>query len=260
MTEHWPEYQYMTKASRIKVLNAISTHQKGNSKKAINSLLKDFEQIRKSLALQDSLTGKTIFLLQLSEIIDVSSIILSQSSLNIRLLPRLTKTEKSFKLISEREFKVMYTLFTNIEKYSDATREKNQFFSLVAHLFYKLNMTINTITPIYDKAHHLSKLTHRDFVLASNLKEKKKPRSIRNFTGDSITSLMPSYNEYIAKFMDFDTKIILFNQKFHFKNSLSKVENPYYLGETPKVSKNGNLCFRGPFEDTHFLRCLITKI
>ena len=63
-------YPYLVAAQRLTVLQAVSDYQNGNAKKAVSSLLAQCARLRKALALQDTLIGKLVFVMQLSEVLD----------------------------------------------------------------------------------------------------------------------------------------------------------------------------------------------
>lgn len=94
--ELFPPYQYIAAAERIMILEAISVYNKGDTKGALESLSLQFSKLRKSMALQDNLIGKLVLLMKLSEVIDVMSVILSNSEREVKLIPDLTPSEKSF--------------------------------------------------------------------------------------------------------------------------------------------------------------------
>jgi len=263
INEQFPPYQYIRAAERIKVLRAISTYKNGNAQEAINSLFTQFSKLRKSLELQDSLVGKLVFLMKLSEIIDVSSIIISKEESNIEIIPRLSLAEKNFNIVLAREFGVAYYTFKELDKNPEFFEMGGDFPGWIIRIVYKPNMTINAITPIYSRLERLAQLTPSNF---SREIENRNATSIstswfRNYIGAALITIMssPSLDEYLARFMDFDTKILLFNQVHHFKRKLTDVKNPYYENETPE-ELDGMACFNGPLEDKKFLRCLRLKI
>lgn len=71
----------------------------------------------------------------------------------------------------------------------------------------------------------------------------------------SIISL-PTYDKYIARLLDFDAKLVLFN---HLDNNIETAPNPYYNNAIP-VMFDDKVCFEGPLEDHHFIRCLRINI
>lgn len=261
INEQFPLYQYITKAERIKVLNAISAHNKGRSEEAIEELTNQFLKLRKSLRLQDTLIGKLVFLMQLSELIDVLSIILSKTDIKVDLIPNLSHSEKDFEMISAREFGMVYYTFMELDKHPDFFQMDDNIPRWMTRIFYKPNMTINAITPIYYRLKRIALLTPDQFAKEIKLGENKAVSSskLRNYIGDVLIEMSPNFDKYVARFMDFDVKINLFNHVYYYHSDINSTVNPFLNDIVPDVSEN-KICFQGPFDDKHLLRCLRTKI
>lgn len=259
--ELFPPYQYIAAAERIKILEAISVYSKGDAKGALESLSLQFSKLRKAMALQDNLIGKLVLLMKLSEIIDVMSVILSNSEGEAKLIPDLTQSEKSFHMISAREFGMFYYTFKNLDKHPEFFEMGGDFPGWMTRIVYKPNMTINAVAPIYYKLEQLAQLPSPDFAKRIEARNSDTPSTskLRNYVGSVLIANLPEYTEYVARFYDFDAKLAIFNQVHHLKLSLGDMKNPYYGKEVPEEI-NGNLCFNGPLEDKRSLRCLIVKI
>ena len=258
--ELFPPYQYISAAERIKVLEAISVYKNGDVSKAIDSLLVQFLKLRKSMELQDSLIGKLVFLMTLSDIIDVLSIILSIEDVKVEMIPELSKSEKSFHMIAAREFGMSYHTFRNLDKHPEFFGMDGDFPGWITRLFYKPNMTINAITPIYYRLEYLAELSPADFAKSIKAEEdiNLSTSRLRNYVGDVLIAISPEFDEYVARFSDFDAKLALFNQVHHLKYEPENMKNPYFGTEAPEES-DGRLCFSGPLEDKRSLRCLRVK-
>ena len=259
--ELYPPYQYIAAAERIKILKAISVYRKGDLKGAVESLLHQFSKLRRSMELQDNLIGKLVFLMKLSEVIDVMSVILSNYEGEVKLIPQLTQSEKSFHKIAAREFGVSYYTFKNLDRHPEFFEMGGDFPGWMTRIVYKANMTINSVAPIYYKLEQLAQLSSLDFAKRIEVSNSDKPSTskLRNYVGSILIAMSPEYTEYVARFFDFDAKLALFNQVHHLKLSLDNMKNPYYGKEVPEEI-NGNLCFRGPLEDKRSLRCLRVKL
>ncbi len=259
--ELFPPYQYIASAERIKILEAISVYSKGDAKGALESLSLQFSKLRKSMALQDNLIGKLVLLMKLSEVIDVMSVILSNSEGKVKLIPDLTKSEKSFHMIAAREFGMSYYTFKNLDKHPEFFEIGGDFPGWMTRIVYKPNMTINSVAPIYYKLEQLAQLPSPDFAKRIEASNSDIPSTskLRNYVGSVLIAISPEYTEYVARFYDFDAKLAIFNQVHHLKLSLDDMKNPYYGKEVPE-DVNGNLCFSGPLEDKRSLRCLRVKI
>jgi len=262
INEPTPPYQYIIAAERIRVLRAISIYKNGYPEQAIESLFIQLSKLRKSLELQDRLIGKLVFLMRLSEIIDVASVILSREGLKVEKVSGLSKTEKSFSMIAAREFRVSYYGLKSLDKDPEFFRIGGTVPGWVIRMIYKPNMTINAITPGYYRLEHLAQLTPTEFV-AEIGKGKHVPLStskVRNRSGAVLITISIEFlDKYVARFNDFDAKIVLFNQIHQLGNEVGKATNPYYGNEAIE-NPNGSVCFNGPMEDDRFLRCLRVKI
>ena len=259
--ELFPPYQYIAAAERIKILEAISVYSKGNATRALESLSLQFSKLRKSMALQDNLIGKLVLLMKLSEVIDVMSVILSNSKIEAKLIPDLTQSEKSFHMIAAREFGMSYYTFKNLDKHPEFFEIGGDFPGWMTRTVYKPNMTINAIAPIYYKLEQLAQFPSVDFAkrIEANNSDRPSTSKLRNYVGSVLIAISPEYTEYVARFYDLDAKLAIFNQVHHLNLSLDDMKNPYYGKEVPEVV-NGNLCFNGPLEDKRSLRCLRVKI
>ncbi|WP_444928895.1 hypothetical protein ACJJIF_13625 [Microbulbifer sp. SSSA002] len=259
--ELFPPYQYIAAANRIKTLEAIAAYRGGDAQKALDSLSLQFSKLRRSMKLQDNLIGKLVFLMKLSEIVDVMSIILSNCDTKARLIPSLSQTEKSFYMIAAREFGMSYYIFKNLDKNPEFFSLDGKFPGWLTRIVYKPNMTINSITPIYSDLERLTQLSPADFAKQIEFANNTplSTSKLRNYIGSALVSISPEYTEYAGKFHDFEAKLALYNQLHHLKLEIGNMTNPYYENEAPKNS-NGSLCFSGPLEDKRSLRCLKVKL
>lgn len=260
--ERFPPYHYFSAAERIKVIQAISIYRNGDVQKAIDLLLAQFSNLRRSLALQDNLVGKLIFLMKLSEVMDVLSVILSNEDINIGMIPNLNEVEKDFYMIAAREFSVPYYTFKNLDKHPEFFEKDGDFPKWVSRILFKPNMTVNAKTPIYSGLEKSAQLSPSEFAKKVEKNETFHPSTskIRNYLGDKLISISPpDFDVFVARFFDFETKIALFNQFHHFKYDLKAMKNPYYGSEIPEKS-GSKFCFSGPIEDERSLRCLRVEL
>ncbi len=271
-SEHLPAFHYIAYGERIRVLRAISLHKKGRSQEAVDLLLKRLEVLRKSFAVQDNLIGKMIYVIKISEIVDVAGIILTESgdSVKAELLPGMTLAEKRLDRVSAREFGMPYYLFKNLDKspdmfeVSDPMKEgetqEAKVPGWVLRITYKPNMTINAVVPFYTRMTRLSKLSPGEFaqdIESGQIPEMTASR-FRNYIGTILVNMSrPNLEEYVGRIMDVETKIELFNQIHYYGKQEDRVENPYYPGEY-SYGEGDAVCFRGPLKDERRLRCLRT--
>lgn len=261
VNEPLPPYNYITAAERIKVLKAISIYNNGNANKALDSLSLQFTKLRKAMALQDNLIGKLVFLAKLSEIIDVSSVIMFKAGLKSRMIPSLSQSEKSFEMIAAREFGMSYNAFLNLDKHPEFFEMGNEFPGWLARIVFKPNMTINAVAPIYYRLERLAKMTPFAFAEYIEAEEAFSPSTskLRNYVGSILIGLSPEFDHFVAMAFDFDVKLALYNQIHHLGQNAESMSNPYYGNEIPKETGDG-LCFSGPLEDERSFRCLKLKL
>ncbi|MCW8931253.1 MAG: hypothetical protein OQL19_13555 [Gammaproteobacteria bacterium] len=262
VVEQFPPYQYLSKIERLNVLTAISLYKEGNIEEAVSLLLNKMKQLRKMMALQDNLIGKVVYLMKLSEAIDVVSIILSESGRQIKtdLIPNLSLTEKNFDLVSAREFAMSYYLFKNLDKHPEFFEIEGNLPGWITRIVFKPNMTINGMAPIFTRLDRLSKMTPKEF--AAEMTEERNftvsTSKFRNYVGNILIGISPTYDEYVGRFKDFDLKIHLFNQIYHYGVDDTAVANPYFERESSYLSES-SICFKGVLEDDSQIRCLKTK-
>ena len=261
ISELYPPYPYIANAERIKVLEAISLYKSGDTPKSIEKLIVQFSELRKLMSLQDNLVGKLVFLLKLSEIVDVLSVIMSNEKSNVEAIQSLSEKEKSFYMIAAREFAMSYYTFKNLDRHPEFFKIGGNFPGWLTRIVYKPNMTINAIAPIYHRLDNLAKLSPSEFSEKVKNEERISPSTskLRNYVGDLLIAIFPEFDEYVARFYDFDAKIALFNQVHVLNRDLDSMNNPYYGPEIPEKTDE-KLCFRGPLEDKRSLRCLRVKI
>lgn len=261
LSQPFPPYQYIATAERIKVLEAISLYRNGEGTKSIDNLLVQLSELRKSMRLQDNLIGKLVFLMKLSEVIDVLSVIMSNEQVHIQPIQHLSEAEKSFYMIAAREFAISYHTLKSIDKHPKFFEPGDNFPGWLTRPMYKPNMTINAIAPIYYRLENLAKLSPPDFAERVENEGGPSPSTskFRNYVGGLLISESPNFEKYVARFFDFDAKLSLFNQVHILKYDLDSMKNPYYGSEIPE-ELHGKLCFSGPLKDTRSLRCLKVKI
>lgn len=263
LNEPLPPYQYLVAGHRIKVLSAISLYQQDKKTLAVTALLEQFQVLRQMLARQDQLIGKVAYLTLMAEVMDVTSVILSDiqttNMTEIASIPRLSLEEKSFKLAAAREFAMGYYTFKSLDKHPEFFQQGARMPSWLVRLAFKPNMTSNLIAPLYTQLVYFSELSAAD--LAKELTTESEADiaafNIRNILGQTLANIaQPDLNKYVALFADFDVKIALFNHRYTNNTGLI---NPYYSDDKP-IYKQGRICLNGPLEDEKLIRCLIVSL
>lgn len=257
-----PEIGYLSAAERIKVLEAISLYKEGQSKLAINSLMKQLNELRQAMALQDNLLGKLLFIAKLSEALDVASIILArQKPKSVDRIPQLTADEKNLQVVAAREFILVYDLLQGLTS-SPKDSFGHKTVRWLIRTVYKPNMSANAVLPQHQRMAHLTQLSSENFARAVESDNVTAPRTpiIRNALGNYLINKAPpsAYDKYAIRFHDLDVKIAIFNHLYHEKREFTTAKNPYYPNDPLELLAD-RLCFRGPGEDNR-IKCLRTTV
>ncbi|MEC8525041.1 MAG: hypothetical protein VXZ24_12460 [Pseudomonadota bacterium] len=263
--EIFPEYKYLLRAQRIRLLEAIDSYKRGDVSASVESLVTQFSVMRSANERQDNLVGKLVLLIMQSDILEVLSVILSESGRQVAEIARLSASEKDFGMVSAREFGILYYGFKSLDKHPQFFELKGEFSNAPEWLVraaFKPNMTINALAPLYLLPEKLAALSPAEFAQEVADPESYTPSTsvLRNPAGNVLLGIEgPAYEEYVARFHDLDVKISLFNQLYYLGLDTSSLTNPYHGSETPTF-ENGRLCFSGPMEDKSFLRCLSIEL
>jgi len=248
--EIYPEYKYLYRAQRIRLIEAIYSYNCGDVTGAVESLINQFSVVRRANERQDNLIGKMVLLLIQSDILDVLSVMLSETDVQIEAISRLSASEKDFGRVSAREFGILYYGLKSLDKHPNLFEIDGHFSNapgwLVRALF-KPNMTINALAPGYLIAEKLAVLSPAEFAQEVENIERYIPSTsiIRNPIGNILLGIEgPAYEEYVARLHDLDVKIELFNQLHHSKLDVSSLLNPYY-GNEPLIWNTVNCVSQG---------------
>ncbi len=266
VSEPFPPYQYIAKASRLVILSSIKEAQSSNDSKALSLLSKHINSLRKQLVLQDTLIGKLVFLMQLSETLDVAYLV-SRGAGNEHLfqIPNLTKNERDFEVILARELAMFHDTYRRrLDNAPEIWEKGGSTPSWVVNLVFKPNITVNSSYPVYRQAIEYASLSQAEFsekIEQGHMPEIRESK-LRNLVGTRLNRIgLANYNKYIARFYDVDTKITLFNATVSAKDikaTVDLIKNPYYpKTKTAYLSeKNQSICFDGPLPDERNFRCL----
>ncbi len=264
MNEPIPEYDYISRATRLAVLRAISIYKEGRTDEALRLLFNRLALVRQNLALQDTIVGKLIYAFKVSEILDVASVILDreQGVSGVDKIPPLSLSEKGFGKASAREFMSLYHVILDVDKHTEQKGAKRMFMGLFKRLIYKPNMTANAVVPVYSRVEKLSEMSPKEF--AEEVENGEKPdistSMLRNYVGHVMLEVGgPNWDEYVQRLMDLDTKIELFNYIHYFRFAADKVSNPYHEDEY-SYRQGKAVCFRAPLKAEESFRCLQIKL
>ncbi len=251
-------YQYIESAARINILNAISLYKSGETDEAVTVLKNQIQTLRTAMQLQDDLVGRLVFLSYISNTIDTLSIILTKSNLKSDSISPLTPLEKDFSLISAREFASIYATLEKLDKNPELFQARGKLPGWVVRLFYKPNMTANAIAAQYLNSIHMSTLSPEDFY--SQVKTNTTQNSIsklRNYAGNEFI-VLATIDEYVARFMDLDRKVYLFNQLHQNQKHRSDAQSTHNNKEYIEVLDD-RICYRDSLGTPNDTRCLRTK-
>lgn len=262
LDEFIPDYRYIIAAQQIKILEAIALYKNGQAEQAANALTHQFSRLRDSLELQDRLIGKVVFLAQLSEILDVLSVILSNEEKQSKLIEGLDRNSESFEMMFTREFALAHNSSLMLDRDPNFYDMDKNAPKWAVRLAFKPNMTTNAFASAYLRLIKLTKLSASDFAkeIESNANHAGYSLSLRNYAGSILTQIAsPDFDRYIARFIDFEAKLIIFSHLHYYQKNLDELKNPYYPSAGPVMSGD-NVCFTGPLEDRRNYRCLRISI
>jgi len=228
--EHIPQYAYLLKAERILVLDAIQQYRSNNIQKSIEMLYGQLDRLKTAFHHQDHLLGKMIFIAGMDEVLDVASVILAESGVKTKKLNQLTHDERNLDIVAAREFRMAYNAHKNLDRNPELLRLDTRIPEWLIRTIYKPNMSINAVTPIYSRLAKLSTLSLDEFAfeLSSKPPQKLETSGVRNILGKLMLDSVQEMDKYVARIMDLNVKIQLFNHRYHEGLEFNSAENPYF--------------------------------
>jgi len=240
-------YRMLVDANKLVLLNAIIQAFEKQPQQAMNNLLNNLQGLRKQLGQMDNLLEKMIIGALIAQNLDTLSLILHENHLQLdKQLKPLSKKEKEFEIIFERELVMSY-------KMTKSLKQNISFYNF--HWLYKPNISMNKVYLSYKKLLEKNKLAPKDFAKLINQKEKKSFADdiktawfyFRNPEGERlVATVQPSYVEYLVSFFELDAKISLFNQvNYQGTTNFNTIKNPFFEKEFAFLSKDKrNLCLK----------------
>jgi hypothetical protein len=270
ISEPLPYFYPAIKANRLLLVKSIVQAKHANTDQAMTILNDNRRYLRQQLSLQDTLIGKMVFVQLIANNLDVSFLLSREyEAISFQPIAMLNTSEKDLEGVMAREFKMNYDWYQSMAGNPEIFEQGGDVPEWYVDMIYKPNMTINTLFPAYKKIIELAKLTPVMF-LQSVSKEKPntgfKITQIRNIVGFALNQIGgPNYNDYIVRFFDLDSKILLFNSLINqqdIKLASEMIANPYY--PTQYVSSFSSdeelVCFpEGPLPNDKNRRCLRIK-
>jgi hypothetical protein len=260
MTEPMVSFRHLIAALRLQSLAAVALHRNGNSADAIELLQRQIESLRHSIQFQDNVIGKMILLAGLNHVLDVLTVVVLQADLIAPRIPPLTGSESEMSVALAREFATVNHSVQRLDRHPNLLSMNRDLPGWIVRMIYKPNMTANAFAQDFMRKIHFASLSPSEFAeeIAKDDSSTLSSVNARNIAGGVMLRIVghhPEFTDYIARMMDFNAKLMLFNHHLHEKKTLVRADNPYYPGEAPVVTDN-SACFRGPLEDSKSMRCL----
>jgi len=264
--EPFPNYLYVVQISQLYILKAINKANNNDVNAAFNVLIDNIALLRNQLKQVDTLLGKLIYLLQISDNLDVLSIIMNEATyVPNYTFELLSLEERDFSVLMPREFALQYD-FMRLGMYANESGLVN-WPDWMQKTVLKRNMTMNALYRNQKRTVELARLTQIDFSKAMNHSSSSyiETSYVRNVMGSMLNKISePQYNQSVGQLFDLNAKIILMNAIIsNGANEIKpqNIQNPYYPnGETAYFSEDKkSLCLNGPLKDSRMLRCLRIK-
>ncbi len=270
MEEPLPAGVYLTKGNRIEVLTAIDAARDSRVEEAIGILMGNLSSLRNHLKQADTVIGKLICLMLISENIDVLSALLLTNNYNSNQpLAPISIDERNFDIPMARELAMIYENYKHMDKHPEFWRSGGNMPGWIVRAAFKPNMSINDIFPLYDLPAKHMKLEQQRFASVAMFDTAHSDSDgavIRNFAGSVLNkSVGATYHRYAARFFDLNAKIALFNEAVKsgdLQATISTAKNPYYAESSPAYFSDDakHLCFNGPLKTDLNLRRLRVKL
>lgn len=268
ITEPLPPFNYLSVAHRLSSLNEIIRSHDGRPVESIRNLYLNFAKLRGVLQQQDTIVGKMVVLMMLSETLDIISILAGKYKVSsIEKIAHITKDERDLERSMAREVGMAYDTFRYLDRNPELWKIGGGAFGWVARMAFKPNMTLNAAYPDYKRISVASQLSQIEFsnFIKNGAENISADESLRNYAGVKLNNIArPSMIEYVARFFDINCKIEQINSLVTNAGGTDKfidAINPYGKPYSSVVNnKGGRVCYDGPLKDGHNLRCLAIEI
>ena len=259
LEEQFPPFQYLSRAWRLMLLQAVSLHQQGDTPQALALLGEQFRLARAMYAQQDSLVGKMVFTRLLMDSLAVQSLMLGRSDgLVAERIEPLTRDEASLREAFAREFAGMRTMFLGLDTEPHFWSDNMSVPAWLTRFLFKPNMTTNALARHYRQLIELSELSPDGFAvrLQEPVFEEAEP-SMRNMAGYGLLrALEPeAFLGYVGRVHGLAARIELFNALYHERKPWSAIQSPFADGETAYLEE-GAVCVSQPLEMPGYSSCL----
>ncbi|PSL10970.1 hypothetical protein CLV44_12450 [Marinobacterium halophilum] len=267
LSEPFPHYQYLLKASRLAILQSIRNAVTGTPDTALQQLAYTTAQLRRLLAQESHLVGKMVAVQLLSDQIDATNALISRFELQpARQVSPLTAAEKSLAKAMARELAGAAFLYQQMDGRPDLLSQTSDIPVWFVHFLFKPGISTNALLPIYQDFVISSELSPAEFVAHIEQSSVPQPQQhwIRNPVGTILNNIaLPNMREYAARMHDLELKFRLFNALNSLNNNTQnaatkRFQNPYYpnLDASVVLDKDNTVCLDGPLPDSRGIRCL----
>ena len=281
-----PSYHYLVAGNRLLILDALSLARAGDVGQAVKLLQENISDVRRGLIQPSSLIYKMVFVIMLSDNMDMLSLIINEYPTGeLSPLMLLAQQEMSVEQLFASEFTLAHTTFGELKDspYLFATTSIDDMLAKddsvpVPHqaiplwwsrIVFKANMSSNSLYRVYQE---IFRQSERGAIHFSQYALEPLPtpstNKLRNVVGSILSNVgSPDIRQYIGRVYDLNTKITLLNYVIEKNNSGNKElplpsNNPYYktpnLAYVPEADP-AKLCFNGPLPDNRGVRCLMTQ-
>ncbi len=265
LSEPFPPYAYLMKASRLSLLNSVQLARTGDTTAAMQQFKRNVSLLRDMLVRNSHLVGKMVTVQLLSDHIDAINALITRYGLPPESLTPLTTAEKSLASAMARELAGIAVLYKQMDGMPDLLGAQSDLPVWSVRFLYKPHITTNALLPVYRDFVQSSEISPAEFARHEEQAPIPTPQPywMRNPVGTILNNVaMPNMREYAARMHDLDVKIRLFNA-LHSRNGISLEEaasrfnNPYYpdtLTSEPLI-QDGQICLDGP-ANSNGIRCL----
>lgn len=268
LLEVFPRYTWLVRSRRVLSLDAIHRANEGDAAGALTELYEVLKLETRFMAEADNMIGRMISYVLVNESIEILYALSKVHNVQPDTLPLFQVNQLSLARAMKRELAMSASMSTTIR----SADEFRYWPSWAVNIVYKNNISLNLMAKRYANVVRLSEMSHLEFTSHLNNFNEALGTDIsfwhtfRNYWGSLLLNIAePNFHGYIARGLDLNAKIALFNQlaiKQPSPDVLESAVNPYYslseggLKGAFVDQENQRVCFDGPLEDTRFYRCL----
>jgi len=253
--EPYPPIYYLLNAHGLGLLEIYQEARRGNPGAALERLMRRITRVRAHLATADHLVVKMALERMLHESLDHVVYLSGRHGLAVTPIAPLSTQERSLELSLLREYAGMALMYRDLDGNPALFGPYESVPQWWVRALYKPHMTINMAHEGFDYWYQRSLLPAVEFV-ATRDHERPEPKvrlwtKLTNYVGTVLVAIAgPSYEDYIARLHDLDTKIQLTNAVVGLHGeaaiaSAAAVQSPYDGTSARYVVEVSALCLHG---------------